>query len=131
MQAFALLRPLARAARADPRKALGATFEGMAKLLDRVGESATTQFTVLTPDGVARWRLDLGESGTSCREGAADAADLEIVVGEGTWWEIASGELSPVDAFARGELRILGDAALATRLYKALAAPEGVTDVCF
>jgi putative sterol carrier protein len=103
----------------------------MAKLLDKAGETATTQFTVLMPDGLARWRIDLQESGASCREEAADAADLEIVVGEGTWWEIASGRLSPVDAFSRGELRILGDTALATRLYKALAAPEGMTDVCF
>ena len=56
-----------------------------------------------------------GDAKTS--KATIDNADLEIVVSEETWTEIANGDLSPVDAYLTGRMEIAGDLSFGKRLY--------------
>jgi putative sterol carrier protein len=50
-------------------------------------------------------------------EGSADERNLEVVVSEETWVEMANGDLSPVDAYLAGRMEVTGDLEFAKRQY--------------
>ncbi|WP_158711061.1 SCP2 sterol-binding domain-containing protein [Streptomyces albus] len=146
MTAYARIRPLTAARQPD----VGQTFHRLADLLSDSGEQATIRFTLLAPAGDGgkggagpgggdrggggdrRWTLAPAKRKYRVVEGGATPGppDIELITREATWWEIAEGRLSPLDAFAEGRLRVLGDAALAARLLRKASGDTGVSVIC-
>jgi putative sterol carrier protein len=48
---------------------------------------------------------------------AVERPDVEIITRAETWWEIADGRLSPLEAFVKGRLRVRGKIELAKRIF--------------
>jgi hypothetical protein len=141
--AYARLRPLTALRQAD----VGQTFHRLADLLSESGEQATVRCTLLAPTGAGPGggdRADLGGGGDRqwtlvparrkyrvVESGAVPGPpDIELITREPTWWEIAEGRLSPLDAFTEGRLRVLGDADLAARLLRKASGGTGVSVIC-
>lgn len=130
MTVYAKIRPLTEPRQADVEQ----TFHRLAGLLSESGEQAAVRFTLLAPTGDrAHGQWTLGLSGWECRvldDDAPRACDAEFITREATWWQIAEGRLSPLDAFVQGRLRVLGDTELATRLLRKASGGEGVFAIC-
>jgi putative sterol carrier protein len=125
MVTYAKLRSLT-----EPReKNLDQTFQRLADSLRDSGKTAVVQCTILVDDAPRRWTLDLGESDCRLQSESVKKPDLEIITRDTTWWEIAEGRLSPVEAFTQGRLRILGDTELGSHLLR-LAGDNGAVAIC-
>ena len=75
----------------------------------------------LTGDGERYFGMRVGPQGLHVDDATkADQPDFEIVTSEQTWRGIAQGEVSPLDAMARGQLRFRGDVVLASRVVREL-----------
>ncbi len=114
----------------EPRaEDLDQTFQRLAYSLQNSGKTATVQCTILGGDKPRHWSLEL--RGRECRVGdPVKVPDLEIITKDATWWEIAEGKLSPLDAFREGRLRILGDTQLGSHLLKLAAEGGGAVAIC-
>jgi putative sterol carrier protein len=106
------------------------TFRELSNALAASDEGARVQITVRRGAEPRSWSLDLEKHAATPTPKRGPKPDLEIVVQESTWWEIAEGRLSPPDAFRMGRLRIRGDANLGMRLYKVVAGEDGSTELC-
>lgn len=126
MATYARVRRLTKARHDD----IGHTFRRLAELLRNSGHTATLRCTILIGDESRSWTLEL--SGRDCRvRSAADSVPkLEVITREATWWEIADGRLSPLDAFLQGRMRILGDTELGSRLLRHVSEGDGATSLC-
>jgi putative sterol carrier protein len=100
-------------------------------MLAGVAETGTVRITLRGKDKPLHLLVALGRKRGTTKAKGAGKPDLEVVLQEGTWWEIVEGRLSPPDAFRRGRMRIRGDVNLGSRLYKSLAADDGSTDICW
>ncbi len=125
MTEFVRLRDLVKPGSQDIAK----TLLHLSEILADSGERARVQFRFVGGQKSMSWCLELGEGRASLSEEAGDA-DLEIVTRRETWWEIAKGSLSPLDAMIGGDLRIRGDAELGKRLLRHAAAGPGRVDPC-
>jgi hypothetical protein len=107
-------RSLAQPGDAD----LGRSFERFAETVSGSEIQARVLFRVLASDGrTARpWSLELRPGGYEVSTEPAHRPDLEVLVGEGTWRQLAEGAVSPLEAFALGDLRVRGDIRLAGQL---------------
>lgn len=125
MAAYAKLRPLT-----EPReKNLDETFQRLTYSLRDSGKTATVQCTILVGDTSRRWTLNLQGSDCRLQSEPVKKPDQEIITRDTTWWEIAEGNLSPLEAFRQGRLRILGDTKLGSHLLS-LAADGGAAAIC-
>jgi hypothetical protein len=92
-----------------------AAFARLGELLGAVQEPLTVHFRV-TDEGTGRsWLLDSGPDGCRVTNDAPRQSDVEVILDSETWNLIASGAMSPLEAFGRGRLRIRGDINLARR----------------
>jgi hypothetical protein len=92
-----------------------AAFARLGELLGAVQEPLTVRFRV-TDEGSGRsWLFDGGPDGCRVTNDAATQPDVEVILDAETWNLIASGAMSPLEAFGRGRLRIRGDINLARR----------------
>jgi len=125
MTGYARIRRLTEAHRED----IDRTFRRLADFLRDSGKSAIVRWTILSPDGRREWTFEL--EGLDCRLSgeAAQIPDLELITRESTWWEIAEGRLSPLDAFLQGRMRVLGDAALGSHLLRHVAESGGAVSI--
>jgi hypothetical protein len=99
---------------------LGSTFDRLAELLagNRVGAAITFSIVPgenLDADPARSWSLRLGEQATTVSAERDERPDLEVILAEQTWWELAEGSVAPLEAFGRGRLRVLGDVRVARR----------------
>lgn len=113
-----------------PRATIEVSLERLAELLGEAGEEAVVQCTIAVDEEARRFRLDVGEGACELTEAATDRPDLEIITGRAAWQDIAEGELSPLEAFTDGRLRIRGDVELGVRLLRSVAADGGAVTVC-
>ena len=109
---------------------LGQTIERMAELLKSSGETGRVQFRFIDKEPGRDWCLELRGRQGAARAERLDGPNLEVITRAKTWWGIAKGTLSPLDALLQGKLRIRGDAELGKRLLRHLAAAPGRTDPC-
>jgi putative sterol carrier protein len=109
---------------------LDGTFQRMAELLDKTGEHALLQIRVLNDEKHLHWCLELDEQGSRVRTELVQHPDFEVVTRAETWWQIAEGSLSPLEAFTRGKMKVRGDVELGKRILRRLAASEGIVDIC-
>ena len=126
MRAYAKLRRLTQRREED----LGETFTRLGDALRNSGRSGRVQCTILGPGEPRRWTLEVGERESRVKGEGTNAPDLEIITRETTWWDIADGSLSPLDAFRSGKLRILGDTNLGSHLLKLAGDGKGAASIC-
>jgi len=126
MNRFATLRRLVEPGQPSP----DSVFETLCKSLQDSGEHARVQFQIVGGEQRRFWRLELADKFCKVVNGPTERPDLEIITRAENMQKMADGSLSPIEAFARGKMRIRGNLELAKRLFKKLAAPGGITDVC-
>jgi len=107
---------------AEPTEDLDATFVRVAELL---GASSTPlAVRVQISDGedadVRSWVLDTGPTGCQVTSEATRPPDAEAILDTETWALIASGRMSPLEAFAQGRMRVRGDMQTARRIARQL-----------
>jgi putative sterol carrier protein len=109
------------------RKDTEASFESLASLLKNTGEHIRIQVKIIGKGKLTR-RLDLTRDGCTVKNRPADRPEIEFTTTEETYWEVAKGKLSPVDAFFAGKVEVKGKCDLLSRIYKK-AASRGRTDL--
>lgn len=102
---------------------LGVTVERFGEAIGRSKTRARLHVGVMESKGDAMrsWSLELGPDGCSVSAGRPERPDLEVLVGEQTWRQLTEGQVSPLEAFGRGRLRIRGDIRLAAKLVSQLS----------
>lgn len=97
-----------------------ASFERLAGRAGAVAPPATVRFTVHGGRGPRIRTLVADKSGCAVVAGETPACDSEVITDAETWRLIASGEVSALEAFARGRVRLRGDVLAARRLFAGL-----------
>ncbi len=123
----AVFRPLIK----PKSRALKTSMTRLASELQGTSERGILQFRVL--DGATRhvWCLRLKDKTVAQPGPTEETPDLEIVLRQDTWQEIACGQLSPVDAYLGGRLRVRGDYEMAKRLLRSVSvSPDASVDPC-
>jgi putative sterol carrier protein len=133
-----MLRPLAERRREDAGDALLSLARQLAdtpergrvqlRLVGRSESESETWDVELAPKGAKAAKRT--KAGKTSRRAGGKLPDLEIVTRAETWDCIADGSLSPLEAFLGGRLRLRGDAELAKRIVRHLAADDGEVDIC-
>ena len=128
----ARLRPLI----GDSLMDVAATLNAALKHLDNMDVGGSVRITVATGAEPQKWDIDLhskqcAPAKKTKNQEREPGIDLELIMSETTWLEIAMGRLAPLEAFGAGRLRLRGDAGLANKLYERLKGDAGgVTSVC-
>lgn len=99
---------------------LDATFNRLADVLGGSPADATVTFSLvpgddLDTDPARAWTLRLGADRTTVSAQRDARPDLEVVLAEETWWQLAEGALAPLEAFGRGRMLVIGDLRVARR----------------
>jgi putative sterol carrier protein len=97
------------------------SFARVGQRLSGVGKAANIRVSLTEADSVTSWSLELSPKGCTVARGGKRKADLEIILASpDVWLRIASGRLSPLEAFVQGQMRVRGDIALARRIARAV-----------
>ena len=115
---------------AQRESAIDETFDQMARLLQGSDEKGSVQFRIIEGDQRLFWGLTIKDASAKISKKKITKPDLEIVTKAQNWMQIASGALSPLEAFLQGKMRIRGDFELGKRLLTRLAATRGKIDIC-
>lgn len=126
-QAFARLKDLTAGTQGD----VEGMFQNMGKLLESSGLEAVVRFEISAGKVTQVYAVHVSKGSSSVARPSAPApAHLEILLEEGTWRDIASGALAPLQALANGMMRVRGDTRLGVRLIHHLAGTPGRIDIC-
>jgi putative sterol carrier protein len=120
MDDYVKLRRLTR----PSEREVAATFERFGELMAEARMAGRVVFCLHDEDGRAEpsyWTVQATEQGVATLAQRAEEADLQVTTKADTWWRIADGRLSPLEAFVRGKLYVEGNIGLAKRLVKNLA----------
>jgi putative sterol carrier protein len=109
---------------------LDQTFQHMAEALAGSGEEGHFQVRILGSGAELCWNIGLGGKSPEVGRQRMHRPDFEIVTRIETWWHIAEGKLSPLDAFLTGKMRVRGNRDFGQRVFKRLARPEGKHSIC-
>ncbi|MDX3538025.1 SCP2 sterol-binding domain-containing protein [Streptomyces sp. MB09-01] len=101
---------------ADREKDLDRSFRRLSQVVGTSPHLARIHFKIMVGDETRSWTLEVGPEGSEISAGFVHGPDLELIVGEETWWQLARGELSPLEAFGRGKMRVIGDLRVARHL---------------
>jgi putative sterol carrier protein len=100
--------------------AIQAAFDDMAKQLAEARDKAEDLTAVyqyhIVGDGGGRWVLTFDQGAATITPGTVDKPDVTITIDEEDMLAMSSGELSGVEAFMIGKLRVEGDAVLGMKL---------------
>src|SRR5262245_42843255 len=109
MDSYARLQRLTEPSRPE----LATTFQRAAEILSKTtnGRPLQLQFSILDKDSEepTQWSVTITKEGGAVAQKAAERPDVEIITAAETWWEIADGRLSPLEAFITGRLRVRGN----------------------
>ena len=95
-------------------------FKGMVDGLSKVKRSAKLQLTVGHENETRQWHIALSRTGSKLSEGRIERPDLEIEAANDVWLKILGGEVSPLEAFGQGGLKVRGDLELCRVIARAL-----------
>jgi putative sterol carrier protein len=97
-----------------------AAFDDIAKQFaeepDRAADLTAVYQYHIVGEGGGRWVLAVDEGNATITSGTADKPDVTITIDEEDMLAMANGELSGVEAFMTGKLRVEGDPVLGMRL---------------
>jgi putative sterol carrier protein len=103
------------------RPELATTFQRVAEILSHTtnGRSLKLQFSILDKDSEepTPWSVAITKDGGTVAQQAVERPDVEIITRADTWWGIAEGRLSPLEAFVTGRLRVRGNIERAKRVF--------------
>jgi hypothetical protein len=98
-----------------------AAFTRLGDLLGASATPLTVRIQVSEGEHVRSWQLNSGPAGCQVTPGDTDgAADAEATADAQTWALIVGGTLSPLEAFARGRLRLRGSMPVARNVARQL-----------
>jgi putative sterol carrier protein len=104
------------------------SFERIAESLAGTNTAGAIQFSIREGDNQRHWSLVLSPKECHVAEVKAERPRLEILTDADTWLEVAEGNLTPIEAFGSGRLRVRGDLRFATllarRLWRMASAPS-------
>ena len=101
-------------------KDLDATLVRLGELLGTPKVALAIRIQISDGDQVWSWLLDAGPTGCRVAEDTERPPDVEAMLDAETWSLIASGAMSPLEAFAHGRMRARGDLRAARRLARQL-----------
>ena len=84
------------------------------------GSDAVLEFNI-TGDGGGTWTANIADGQLSVSEGGADDPTMSLTCTAEDFVKIANGELSGVNAFMMGKLKIDGDMSMAMKLQQLLS----------
>jgi putative sterol carrier protein len=102
------------------RPEIATTFQRVAEILKtKNGRPLQLQFSIVDngAEEPTPWSVAITKEGAHVELKAAERPDVEIITGAETWWEIAEGKLSPLEAFLTGRLRVRGHIERAKRVF--------------
>jgi len=124
MPQFAKLEPLVKGAVKTPKDLnLDEATKSLSKRIEQA--RATGSFEVHIIEEKEPIRVDLSAGKAAASKGSTGKADFAVKGSRETMAQIASGELSPVDAYLNGRLEVHGDLEFGKRLFAKLAAKDG------
>ena len=94
-------------------KTIDESFKRIAKALEKSRRTGAIQFTIRDARKTRCWCLTMTPEGCHEAESETESPDLEILTDSYTWTSIAQGEVSLLEAFGQGKLRVRGDLELA------------------
>ncbi len=102
------------------RTELAVSFKRIASALAGSKRTGAIQFTIREGRQTRRWCLTLTPGDCHVEEAAIENPNLEVITDAAVWADIASGKVSPLEAFGSGKVRVRGDIELARVLAKRL-----------
>jgi putative sterol carrier protein len=105
------------------------SMESAAQLLKRGNDVGALEVRLLGGRADRSFTFSLLPGECRVKETGADSPSLRVVLTDATWAEIASGDLSPVDAYLSGRLEVAGDLGFAKRQYAKLMSRGDVGDL--
>ena len=117
--------PLPQLSLSTRRDDLQGTFERLGELIDKSGKQTTVNFKVRDETGVHTWSLKTGPNGSTVVREDMPLSDFEISVSAETWFQLANGEISPLEAFVQGKMRVRGNVNIARRIIRLLQPSTG------
>jgi putative sterol carrier protein len=102
------------------------TIQRAASLVGTTKEQCVVKIKIVGKEGKS-WSVDL-QKGPEVQSRSVRKPTLEIITKAATWWTMADGRLSPVEAFLNGNLRFRGDEKIAQRLLRRLSGRKGKTE---
>jgi len=104
---------------------LARSFGRLAELTSASALSGTVTFGVTRATGVAHFSWPLKAASPQVALERANSPDLEVLLTDDTWWALADGTVTPLEAFGQGRIRLLGEVALARSLAVAVTGRGG------
>jgi len=102
----------------------------MASLLESAGFDLGIAFQIRVDGTFRAFSVSVAAGKGKAVTEANPDADLEVITSAETWNEIASGRLSPLDAFVDGKLRLRGDLPVGIKVLSHLAGTSGRVQIC-
>ena len=108
-----------------------ASVKAGAKLLERGKDVGQIELRLVGGRADRSYTVDVVAGSSRVAPGRADEPNLQLVVPESTWVEIANGDLSPVDAYLTGRMEVAGDLEFAKRQYAKAMSRRGAEELPF
>jgi putative sterol carrier protein len=105
------------------------SMESAAQLLKRGNDVGALEIRLLGGQSDRSFTFSLLPGECRVEETGTDSPSLRVVLTDATWAEIASGDLSPVDAYLSGRLEVAGDLGFAKRQYAKLMSRGDISDL--
>jgi putative sterol carrier protein len=125
-QRFASLKDLTLGGQAD----LAGTFHNLGSTLADAGFDVVIEYQIGEPGEYRTFCVRVADGTSTITESGAADAQLRVAMSEQTWKEMASGGVSPADAFLNGQLRVIGDTVVGAMMMKHLAGTPGRHSIC-
>lgn len=123
---FAALKDLTRGGQAD----LAGSFHNLGSTLADAGFDVVIEYQIGEPGEYRTFGVRVADGTSTVTESGVADAQLRVAMSEQTWSDMASGGVSPADAFLNGQLRVIGDTAVGARMMKHLAGTPGRHSIC-
>jgi putative sterol carrier protein len=105
------------------------SMESAAQLLKRGNDVGALELRLLGGKADRSFTFSVLPGDCRVKETGTESPSLRVVLTDATWAEIASGDLSPVDAYLSGRLEVAGDLGFAKRQYAKLMSRGDVSDL--
>ena len=98
------------------RRDLDATVVRLAEFIGVSPDRTQVRLRIIHEGRGRSWVLETGPQGCRVHAGRVRTPDLDVLVVEEAWWQIAESRLTPLEAYTHGMLIVEGDRDTALRL---------------